>query len=249
MDSSKDFRRVMKSERWGEMRTLSTDQQRRLPAPPLEKPFPDATALVDLVPPDAFSVGNLSVREAIARRQSRRSYSDAPLSLEELSYLVWASQGVHDVWRGGIAVRRTVPSAGSRHPFETYLVVNRVEGLEVGLYRYLSLEHKLLLLRADEGLPHLTAKACNNQGFIASSAVTFIWTAIPYRTEWRYAVMSPKLVTLDAGHVCHALYLAAESIGAGVCAVAAYDQLAVDALLGVDGEDEFAIYVAPVGKV
>jgi nitroreductase len=61
--------------------------------------------------------------------------------------------------------------------------------------------------------------------------------------------MAPKLVNLDAGHVCENLYLAAESIGAGTCAVAAYSQAAADALLGVDGEEEFAIYVAPVGKV
>jgi SagB-type dehydrogenase family enzyme len=166
-----------------------------------------------------------------------------------LAYLLWATQGVHEIWRGGIAVRRTVPSAGARHPFETYLVVNRVAGLETGLYRYLSVEHQLLPLRMDDDLPEQTALACSHQTFVAQSAVTFIWTAIPYRTEWRYALMAPKLVNLDAGHVCHSLYLAAESIGAGVCAIAAYDQAALDDLLGVDGEDEFAIYVAPVGKV
>jgi SagB-type dehydrogenase family enzyme len=127
--------------------------------------------------------------------------------------------------------------------------VHRVAGLAVGLYRYLSLEHKLLLLERDAELPTRAAAACHEQGFVATAAVTFMWTAIPYRTEWRYALMTPKLVMLDAGHVCENLYLAAESIGAGACAIAAYNQAAVDALLGVDGEDEFAIYVAPVGKV
>ena len=67
--------------------------------------------------------------------------------------------------------------------------------------------------------------------------------------EWRYTFLSPKIIALDAGHLCQNLYLASESIGVGTCALGAYDQLKMDALLGVDGEDEFAIYVAPVGKI
>ena len=249
MPTPRDYRRFMKGDLWLEMRDLPTDQQRRLPNPPIQKPYPADLQETALVPPESLSIGTLSVREAIARRMSHRAYTEVPLSLEELSYLTWAAQGVHEIWRGGIALRRTVPSAGARHPLETYLVVHRVEGLAVGLYRYLSIEHKLVQLRVDLALPEQTALACSGQAFVAKSAVTFIWTALPYRTEWRYALMAPKLVNLDAGHVCENLYLAAESIGAGVCAIAAYNQQDLDALLGVDGEDEFAIYVAPVGKV
>ncbi len=79
--------------------------------------------------------------------------------------------------------------------------------------------------------------------------MTFIWTAIPYRMEWRYGLAAHKVIAIDAGHVCQNLYLACEAIVAGTCAVAAYDQDAVDHLIGVDGEEEFAIYLAPVGKV
>ncbi|MGC9348137.1 MAG: SagB/ThcOx family dehydrogenase [Anaerolineae bacterium] len=249
MPFPKDYRKFMKGDMWVEMRDMRTDQQRRVPPPAVTKPYPEDATLIDLVAPEDFTVGDAPIREIIAQRQSHRKFADEPLTLEELSYLLWATQGVHKVWRGGIAVRRTVPSAGARHSFETYLVVNRVEGLEVGLYRYLSVEHKLLELRTDPTLPQQAAGACHNQTFVASSAVTFIWSALPYRTEWRYALMTPKLVNLDAGHVCQNLYLAAESIGAGACAIAAYQQDAMDELLGVDGEDEFAIYVAPVGKV
>jgi SagB-type dehydrogenase family enzyme len=81
------------------------------------------------------------------------------------------------------------------------------------------------------------------------SAVVFLWTAIPYRTEWRYTIVAPKLIAQESGHICQNLYLACEAIGAGTCAVGAYDQKKMDELLGVDGEDEFTIYVAPVGKV
>lgn len=249
MPSPKDYRKFIKSDLWLEMRDMRTDQQQRLPPPAVTKPAPEGAVTIDLIPPAEFTVGAMSVREAIAGRRSHRSYSDAALSQEELAYLLWATQGVHEVWRGGIAVRRTVPSAGARHPFETYLVISRVAGLDAGLYRYLSIDHQLLQLKLDADLPHRTAEACHHQVFVARSAVTFIWTALPYRTEWRYALMTPKLVNLDAGHVCENLYLAAESIGAGACAMAAYEQSALDALLGVDGEDEFAVYVASVGKV
>lgn len=250
MVEPKDYRKFLKTDLWLEMRELRTDQQKGIPAPPLQKPYPEDADLLDLPSPDDLTVGNsVSVRQAIADRQSHRRFTDEALTMEELAFLLWATQGVHKVWRNGVAVRRTVPSAGARHAFETYLAVNRVEGLNPGLYRYLSMEHKLLLKFADRGIGKRTAVACHNQAFVARSAVTFIWTALPYRTEWRYALMTPKLVNLDAGHVCENLYLAAGGIGAGTCAVAAYNQKEMDDLLKVDGEDEFAVYVAPVGKV
>jgi SagB-type dehydrogenase family enzyme len=247
--SMETYRKFLKSDQWEKFGEMQTDQQKRLPAPPLQKPYPEVAPLIDLVAPAELTVGTLPLLEAINRRQSHRKFNDAALSLEELSLLLWATQGVHEIWRGGIAARRTVPSAGARHPFETYLLINRVEGVGAGLYRYLSLEHKLCFLRADLALPHEVSAACNGQNFIGTGAVVFMWTVIPYRTEWRYSIISPKIIAIDAGHVCQNLYLACEAIGAGTCAVGAYDQVALDALLGVNGQEEFAIYVAPVGKV
>jgi SagB-type dehydrogenase family enzyme len=141
-----------------------------------------------------------------------------------------------------------VPSGGARHPFETYLFINRVLSLDAGLYRYLPLEHKLCLLRSDVNMATQVARACDHD-FAKESAVTFLWTAIPYRTEWRYSFMSPKLIALDAGHVCQNLYLACEAIGAGTCAIDSYNQCKLDTFLDVDGDEEFAIYAAPVGKL
>ncbi len=249
MPDPREYRKFLKNIAWLDMEGSPTDQQRHLPRPPLQKPYAEGAVLVDLVMPEDLSLQTLSTLEAINKRRSHRKFTNTPLTLEELSYLLWATQGVHEVWRDGVAVRRTVPSAGARHAFETYLVVNRVDNVQAGLYRYLSIEHKLYKLTSDPALANKTASACHHQGFVSRSAVTFIWTAIPYRTEWRYALMAPKLVNLDAGHVCQSLYLAATSINAGTCAIAAYNQKEMDALLGVDGEDEFAIYVAPVGKL
>jgi SagB-type dehydrogenase family enzyme len=165
-----------------------------------------------------------------------------------LSFLLWAMQGVHGFIRDGTATTRTVPSGGARHPFEIYLFINRVVGLQTGLYRYLALEHRLLFLYSEPNLADKVYKACY-QEFVKNSAVVFILSVVPYRTEWRYSFLAHKVIAQEAGHICQNLYLACESIGAGACALGTYDQVEIDVLLGVDGEEEFAIYVAATGKV
>jgi SagB-type dehydrogenase family enzyme len=144
--------------------------------------------------------------------------------------------------------RRTVPSGGSCHAFETYLLINRVVGVDPGLYRYLPLEHSLCFLHQDSMLAQAAHDACLRQ-YVRDSAAAFFWTVIPYRAEWRYGKMSHKALALDAGHVCQNLFLACEGIKAGICAIGAYDQEKLDRLLCVDGRDEFAIYAAAVGKI
>jgi SagB-type dehydrogenase family enzyme len=244
-----EYRKFLKADIWEDRPGFLTDQEKGLPPPPPQKPYPEDAELIDLVAPEDLTSGAMGLREAINLRRSRRRYAGEALTLEELTFLLWATQGVREVMHGGAAVFRTVPSAGARHAFETYLVIQRVEGLTPGLYRYLSVEHKLCLLRARDGLSQRAADAAYGQSFVAGSAVVFIWTAIPYRMEWRYGAISPKIIALDAGHVCQNLYLACEAAGAGTCAIAAYHQGKMDDLVGVDGTDEFVVYVAPVGKV
>jgi SagB-type dehydrogenase family enzyme len=99
-----------------------------------------------------------------------------------------------------------------------------------------------------DNLERKITRASLGQPYPGASAVTFIWTVIPYRMEWRYGLAAHKVIALDAGHVCQNLYLACEAIGAGTCAIAAYDQDGMDELLKIDGEEEFTIYLAPVGK-
>ena len=239
-------RKFLQSGDWEQWRREETDQRRGVPPPPVEKPCPDGAVLVDLLPPEQLAVGAAPVLQAIRQRRSRRKYTSEPLTLEELSFLLWATQGRSS--SEGSRILRTVPSAGARHPFETYLLVNRVEGVAPGLYRYLPLEHKLCLVDSDPSMAREIHIACYEQ-YVAESAVTFIWTAVPYRTEWRYAALAPRLILLDAGHVCQNLYLACESISAGACAVGAYDQARLDTLLDLDGVEEMTVYLAPVGLV
>jgi SagB-type dehydrogenase family enzyme len=168
--------------------------------------------------------------------------------MDELSFLLWTTQGIKQALRPGTALR-TVPSAGCRHALETYLCVLNIEGLKMGMYRYLPVEHQLLLEFHDEQLTHKIVMGTLQQGFTGKAAVTFIWTTIPYRMEWRYDIAAHKVIALDAGHVCQNLYLACEAIGAGTCGIAAYHQELMDALIRVDGSDEFSVYLAAVGKV
>jgi len=240
--------RFLKSDRWAEWRESETDQRKGLTPLPPEKPYPEDAALIDLVAPEDLALGEISLAEAIRRRRSRRRFTGAPLALDELSFLLWATQGVSKTFPENSASLRTVPSGGARHPFETYLFVNRVEALEPGLYRYLPLEHKLCAVDRRAGLVDEVNDAAYGQ-YVQDSSVVFIWTVLPYRTEWRYTFLAPKIIAQDSGHMCQNLYLACEAIGAGTCAIGAYDQAKMDAVLWVDGEDEFVVYVAPVGKI
>ena len=226
-----------------------TDQSRGVAAPPIEKPAPAGGTLVDLEPPGAWTgIGSLDLVDAIASRRSHRQFLPAPLIKDELAFLLWATQGIRE-YAGGSTAFRTVPSAGCRHSFETYLCVLNVTEIEPGIYRYLPREHQLLLVAQPDDLGPLVARAALGQPFVGRCAATFVWTTIPYRMEWRYGLAAHKVIAIDAGHVCQNLYLACAAIGGGTCAVAAYDQDAMDGLLGVDGEDEFTVYLAPVGKV
>lgn len=249
MSEIDDNRKLLKADDWDKFAGFQTDQQQGVEHPPTQKPYPKGAMLIDLVSPDDFTVGGMSLLDVINKRKSHRRFVDLPLSLEELSFLLWTTQGIKRTTPNGVTTFRTVPSAGSRHAFETYLLIKNVTSLSPGLYRYLPAEHKLLPIKSEPYLPTKLADACCGQTFIASAAVTFIWTAIPYRMEWRYSVLAHKVIAIDVGHVCQNLYLAAESIHAGTCAIGAYFQDRVDKLIGVDGKEEFAIYLSPVGKV
>ena len=219
----------------------------RMPAPPMELEWDRTQTPIRLPAPKEIGLGTLGVREAIERRRSVRDYSRAPLSLEELSYLLWCTQGVQRTSAAGQTMR-TVPSAGARHAFETLLCVNNVSGLRPGLYRFLALDHALVEENLESDVAARLVEACLGQDFVKSCAATFIWIADVYRMTYRYGERGYRYLHLDAGHVCQNLYLAAEAIGCGACAIAAFEDDEVNRVLGLDGETRFAIYLGTVGK-
>ena len=254
----KENRKFLKSDAWKDLRDYETDQSKGEPRPPVQKPHPKGAKLIDLVRIEDISLGEEQLKTVMGQRKSHRVYTEESLSLEELSFLLWATQGIREVSSDGERYYRHVPSGGNRHSIETYLSIHRVETVETGLYRYLPIEHKLLPVRIEAGIPKETSTGLMNQTntvdgkpyvFTRECAVAFIWTTIPYRTEWRYAMVAHRMIAIDAGHICQNLYLACGAIGAGVCAIGALDQKETDKVLGVDGEDEFVLYAATVGKV
>ena len=223
-------------------------EKRGIPPPPLQKPYPQDGELIQLISPDEFTVGEIPLIEVIRERKSRRKFKDEMLTLQELSFLLWATQGVREVSK--ISTKRMVPSGRARQGFETYLIINSVSGLDRGIYRYLPIEHKLLVIsKEDTTLPDRVTNACFNQKFIGNSAVVFVWVADAYRMEWSFSVRAHKDILLEAGHICQNLYLSCEAINCGTCAIGLYNQKLMDQLIGVNGEDEFIVYLAPVGKI
>ena len=218
-----------------------------IPQPPLQLPAPVGIELIDLPLPAKVIVPAMDLRTAIEGRRTLRKYADTALSLDELSYLLWVSQGVKRI-SSRPSTARNVPSAGARHAFETYLLVNRVTGLQPGLYRYLAIENQLALVSSDPKMnPDITA-ACRDQSQVATSATTFIWVAVVERMFWRYVERGYRYLLLDAGHVCQNLALGAEQVGCGICPIAAFNDDQLNQVFGLDGKALFVIYLASLGK-
>jgi SagB-type dehydrogenase family enzyme len=218
-------------------------------------PRPDAVKvrageLVALPAIGRINLPDMPLHKAIEQRRSLRKYSEEPLSMDELSFILWTSSWARD-FRSNEKMEitlRNVPSAGARHPLETYLDIHRVEGIKPGLYYYHPIKHCLVLLDASETKSTQIFEACMRQEMLSTSAVNVILSAVPYRTAWRYGQRGYRYLYLDAGHVGQNLHLAAEAIGAGACMIGAYLDEAMNEALSMDGTEEFVIYIASIGK-
>ncbi len=225
-----------------------SDEQKKIPPPPFERPYPKDATLIDLISPEDFKIGKTPFLSIVNTRKSRRNYTEDPLSLEELSFLLWCTQGLKRESKSGRGVYRTVPSSGAKSPFETYLVINYVDGLKPGLYRYISFKHKLLFIKEIVEAEKTIGELAYNQNFVGKAPVIFFWTAVPYRTEWRYTILAHKFIAVDLGLISQSLYLACEAIKLGTCAIGYYEQHKLDKLFELDTNDEFVVLVQPVGK-
>ena len=228
--------------------TYQTDQEMKKPQPPLAK-APMTGNAIDL-PKDyrGLNIENDFLR-IINQRKSHRVYTDQPISLTALAYLLWCTQGVKSVRGKSYATLRTVPGGGARHPFECYLAVRKVEGLQPGLYHYLPMAHRIEFLGAMEDLEGMIGKTLQEQRWAEKASVVFYYSCVFYRAEWRYGVFAHPTVLIDSGHVTENLYLSATSIRLGGCAIAAVDGPAANLVFGIDGKEETIFYAMPVGTV
>lgn len=183
---------------------------------------------------------------ALAGRRSRRELTGGPLSQDDLSALLWACQGI--TARQGPFLLRTAPSAGALYPFETYVSLQAVEGVPPCLTHLHVPSFSLEVLRQGSHGGAL-AKAALGQGFVARASAVFLWTAVYRRSAWKYGDRALRYLGLDLGHVGQNLCLAAEALNLGCCPVAAFVDDALNEVLGIDGEEEFAYYLAAVGPL
>ncbi len=193
--------------------------------------------------PKAQFKGNTSVEEAILNRRSIREYSNKPLSLEEISQILWAAQGITHRTAG----LRSAPSAGALYPLEIYLAASNVEGLDAGLYKYSPHDHTLKLISEGDKRNEI-ANAALRQDAITNSAAIVIVTAVYERTSVRYRERTERYVHMEAGHVGQNIYLQTVPLRIGTVAIGAfYDDKMKETLSLPEKEAPLVLY--PLGKI
>ena len=229
---------------------FESDQELKRPQPPLVKaPMRDESARTPL-PRDFEALERKDDLLSLIRdRRSARIYTGERMSLLQLSFLLWATQGIKNLRGKKYATLRTVPCGGARHEFEIYLMVQNVEGLIPGAYHYLPMEHALELLRPMEETSDAINEALCGQSWAAKANVVFFWSMVPYRAEWRYGIYAHRIALIDVGHIGQNLYLACTGLSLGTCAIGAFSDPVCNGLFELDGVEEYIVYTAPVGTV
>lgn len=230
------------------MDDFESDQELHKPQPPLVKPAMSEEKIKLTRDFIELELKNDLV-ELIRDRRSARVYTDENVTLTQLSFLLWATQGVKDIRGKSYATLRTVPCGGARHEFETYLLIRKVEGLAPGAYHYLPLEHALEFLHPVSDIDDTITRSLVGQKWAEKANAVFYWSMVPYRAEWRYGIYAHRVTMIDVGHVGQNLYLACTGAGLGTCAIGAFSHEICNELFSLDGNEEYVVYTAPVGTV
>ncbi|KPJ51984.1 nitroreductase, partial [candidate division TA06 bacterium DG_24] len=149
-------------------------------------------------------------------RRSIRSYSDAPLTLAEVSQLLWAAQGITND-RGF----RTAPSAGALYPLEVYVVAGKVEGLPAGIYKYRPREHELWRVDLGDKRRELSGAALGQEP-VADGAIDIVFAAVYGRTAVKYGERATRYVHIEVGHAAQNVFLQAGALDLGAAVIGAF---------------------------
>ncbi|MBE6108216.1 MAG: SagB/ThcOx family dehydrogenase [Erysipelotrichaceae bacterium] len=225
-----------------------SDQDLKKQQPPLVKE-PMGGTIIAL--PTNFEELNLEndILKVINTRQSHRVFTQKNMTLLELSFLLWSTQGVKSIRGKSYATIRTVPCGGARHEFETYFIVQYVEGLEKGLYHYLPMTHQIEFLSPIENCSEFISKSTAGQDWCCKASIVLYYSAVFYRAEWRYGVYSHRVQLMDIGHVMQNVYLACTAAHLGTTAIGYIDGDYLNSHFTLDGEEESMICCCPVGTV
>jgi SagB-type dehydrogenase family enzyme len=181
----------------------------------------------------------------VRARRSVRNYTGKPVTAAELSQLLWATQGV--TTGSGSRGLRAAPSAGALYPVETYAVIHAVDDFEPGVYHYDVEQHQLEQIKLGDFRAAMQ-KAAMDQDIAARAGVVFTWSAVFNRCKFDYGQRAYRYIYLDAGHIAQNLALASVALGLASCPIAAFYDDELNAIVGLDGEEESVIYMTVVGR-
>ena len=194
-----------------------------------------------LILPTPLYDSETSVEKALLERRSIRSYTGEPLTLAEVSQLLWAAQGITNP--SGL---RTAPSAGALYPLEIYLLAGEVSNLPAGIYHYQPDEHALsLMIEGDQR--QTLYKAALSQSAVKDAAAVIVITAIYERTTVKYGKRGIQYVHMEVGSAAQNIYLQALSLDLGTVFIGAFHEEEVKRVLQLSG-DEIPLSIMPVGR-
>ena len=191
--------------------------------------------------PEPETKSDISLEEVLVRRRSVREFKADPITLSQLSQLLWSAQGV----TGAYDHKRTPPSAGALHPLETYIIVGDVDGVDGGIYQYTPGEHSLAMIDERDVRLEL-GKAAVNQTWLADAAVVFVFAAIYERTTVKYGERGTRYVHMDVGFAAENLHLQAVAQGMGTVVIGAFVDDEVHDVLGLAPEER-PLLILPIG--
>lgn len=200
---------------------------------------PPAVAALALPEPSIKS--EASLEHCLLKRRSIRSYTNATLSLADISQLLWAAQGIT-----AEGYLRTAPSAGALYPLEMYLVAGNVAGIAPGVYHYQPSRHELVLVKAGDFRREL-ARAALGQDCVASGTVTILFAAVYARTSAKYGQRATRYVHMEAGHAAQNVCLQATALGLGTVTIGAFVDDEVKRVVALPDTHD-PIYMLPVGR-
>lgn len=191
--------------------------------------------------PEPRLESKVSTEEALLKRRSVREYGNTPLSLQEVSQLLWAAQGV----TGGYGMR-TAPSAGALYPLELYLVAGRVNELAAGIYRYRPKGHDLLKLAEGDKRRDLYLAALEQEA-VRDGAAAIVIAAVYGRTTVKYGKRGMRYVHMEVGSVAQNIYLQAVTLNVGTVFIGAFDDDMVKRVIHMSGQEE-PLAIMPLGR-
>jgi len=199
------------------------------------------TKTVILPKPDLS--GTMSIEQTLQKRRSIRSYSDEPLTLQEISQLAWSAQGISDESSGF----RTAPSAGATFPMEIYLLVTGLADVADGVYRYNYKEHTLEN-KINGDMRQNLFEVSLRQPSITNAPVVMVITGVLERTEQRYGQRALRYVYMEAGHVAQNVYLQGVALDVGTVVIGAFQDEGVSRVMELE-DGEHPLYIMPLGKI